>query len=85
MTKSALLFSVVTALIQSHTFKFFKVEKRSVRLRGSGMSGEHFNVKVDGSTVRLAAVATPSMADACVFCRLDFEVWKPTMSFLRSP
>ena len=41
--------------------------------------------QADSSTVRLAAVATPSMADACVFCRLDFEVWKPTMSFLRSP
>jgi hypothetical protein len=49
------------------------------------MLKERLKSKVDGSTVRLAAVVTPPITDARVFCRLDFEVWNPTMSFLRSP
>ena len=75
----------VTVIVQQHSLKFTNSATKIVRLRGSGKLGELFNVQADGSTVRLAAVATFAMADAHGFLPVGLRGLETHHVFLYSP
>ncbi len=72
----------VTARVQSHTLKFFSVEKNDVRRRGSGKLGEVFKSQSICLHSEASCISNSHYGRMhTVFCRLDYEVWKPTISF----